>query len=104
MVVRELPLAACLRFWGRRASRTSVRGIVDVLSVTGGVPRYLEEIAPSLSADENIRQMCFSPNALLRDDFSKIFNIVFGDHAVTKRRILEALSESPLTLTEISRP
>ena len=101
MVVRELPFAACLRFWGRMASRTSVRDIVDVLSVTGGVPRYLEEIDPSLSADENIRQMCFSPNALLRDDFSKIFNIVFGDHAVTKRRILEALSESPLTLTEI---
>ena len=101
IVVRELPLAACVKFWGRRAPRTTTRDIIDILSVTGGVPRYLEEIDPSLSADENIRRMCFSPNALLRDDFSKIFNIVFGDHAIMKRRILEALSEGSLTLTEI---
>lgn len=32
---------------------------LKVLSVTGGVPRYLEEIDPGLTADENIRQMCF---------------------------------------------
>ena len=101
MVVRELPLDVCLKFWGRRAHRTSVRDIADILSVTGGVPRYLEEVDPSLTADENIRRMCFSPNAMLRDDFSKIFNIVFGDNAVAKRRILETLAEAPMTLSEI---
>ena len=51
MVVKELPLDACLGFWGRKAQKTSTRDIIDVLSVTGGVPRYLEEIDPSLSAD-----------------------------------------------------
>ena len=101
MVVKELPLDACLGFWGRKAQKTSTRDIIDVLSVTGGVPRYLEEIDPSLSADENIRRMCFSPDALLRDDFSKIFNIVFGDNAVMKRKILESLDGAPLTLSEI---
>ena len=101
MVVRELPIEACIKFWGRKAQRTSTRDIIDVLSVTGGVPRYLEEIDPSLSADENIKRMCFSSDALLRDDFSKIFNMVFGDNAVMKRRILESLDESPLTLSEI---
>ena len=101
MVVRELPLDVCLNFWGKLASRTSTRDIVDVLSVTGGVPRYLEEIDPAQSADENIRRMCFSPGAMLRDDFSKIFNIVFGDNAVTKCRILEILAESPMSLSEI---
>lgn len=101
MVVRELPLDQCVKFWGRKADRTAVRDIVDVLSVTGGVPRYLEEVDPSMTADENIRRMCFSPNALLRDDFTKIFNIVFGDNALTKRRILESLSLRPMTLSEI---
>ena len=101
MVVKELPLDVCMRFWGRKANRTSVRDMVDVLSVTGGVPRYLEEIDPSLSADENIRRMCFSPNALLRDDFTKIFNTVFGDNAAMKRRILEALATAPMTLSGI---
>lgn len=103
MVVGELPLDVCVKFWGRRAARTSVRDIADILSVTGCVPRYLEEINPSLSADENIRRMCFSPDAMLRDDFAKIFNAVFGGEAVTKRRILETLAESPATLTDICR-
>ncbi len=101
MVVGELPLNVCLKFWGRKAARTSVRDIFDVLSVTGCVPRYLEELDPSLSADENIRRMCFTPDAMLRDDFPKIFNAVFGGEAVTKRRILETLAESPATLSEI---
>ena len=101
-VVRELPLAACVKFWGRKAARTSTRDIVDVLSVTGGVPRYLEEVDPSLSADENIRRMCFLPQALLRDDFTKIFNVVFGGNAVTKRTILERLSERPLSVSELA--
>ena len=103
MVVGELPLDVCVRFWGRRAARTSVRDIVDILSVTGCVPRYLEEIDPSLSADENIRRMCFSTGAMLRDDFPKIFNAVFGGDAVTKRRSLETLAESPATLSDICR-
>ena len=101
MVVGELPLDVCVKFWGRKAERTSVREIVDILSVAGCVPRYLEEIDPSLSADENIRRMCFTPDAMLRDDFPKIFNAVFGGEAVTKRRILERLAESPATLSGI---
>ena len=102
LVVRELPLDSCVKFWGRKAARVAARDIVDVLSVTGGVPRYLEEVDPSLSADENIRRMCFLPQALLRDDFTKIFNVVFGENAVTKRLILERLSERPLTLSELA--
>lgn len=102
LTVRELPIDVCVRFWGRRAARTATKDIIDVLSVTGGVPRYLEEVDPSLSADENIRRMCFTPNALLRDDFTKIFNVVFGANAVMKRRILECLSNGPLSVSELS--
>ena len=43
IVLRELPLDQCVQFWGRRAQRIDSREIVDVLAVTGGVPRYLEE-------------------------------------------------------------
>jgi len=102
LVIGELPLDRCREFWGRVASRIASREILDVLSVTGGVPRYLEEIDPALSADENIRRLCFRPKAILRDDFSKIFNSVFGDNAVYKNRILTALSNTPLTLSEIA--
>ena len=102
ITLKELPLDCCMRFWGRSAERTAPSEVIDVLSVTGGVPRYLEELDPSLSANENIRKMCFLPKAMLRDDFSKIFNSIFGDNAMYKKRILEVLASSPLTLSEIA--
>jgi len=70
--------------------------------VTGGVPRYLEDVDPGLSAAENIRRLCFLPKAPLRDDFSKIFNSVFGEAAETKRSILEALSDGPLGVSDLA--
>ena len=103
LVIGELPLDCCSSFWGKAATRIAPREMLDLLSVTGGVPRYLEEIDPALSANENIRRLCFRPKAILRDDFSKIFNSVFGTNALSKNRILSALADRPLTLTEIAQ-
>ena len=102
MVVRELPLADCARFWGKSAPRIAAREMLDILSVTGGVPKYLEGIDPSLSADENLRRMCFLPEGILKSDFDEIFTDVFGDEAVEKRRILHALVGGTRTASEIA--
>ena len=45
-VIDELPLPVCRAFWGTAAERVSTGEVLDVLSVTGGVPKYLEEINP----------------------------------------------------------
>ena len=101
-VVDELPLCECVKFWGKRAARLATSDIVDVLSVTGGVPRYLEEVDPSLSADENIRRMCFLPDGYLFREFGELFNDVLSEKAPLKRAILEALAEGPLGGTELA--
>ena len=77
-VLPELPLSVCTQFWGEARNRVAAREILDVLSVTGGVPRYLEEIDPGLSADENIRRMCFLKSGELFKDFDAIFNPRIG--------------------------
>ena len=97
----ELPLPSCRAFWGRKAERTALRDVIDVLSVTGGVPKYLQEIDPSLPADENIRQLCFTPEGYLFKDFNVIFGDVFGA-AAAKKRILLALADGPLSVSEMS--
>ena len=79
IVVGELPPAECLKFWGKRADRMDPREIIDVLSVTGGVPRYLEEVKPNLSAIENIKRLCFTPKSVLREDFDDMFNDVITE-------------------------
>lgn len=102
LVLRELPLRDCVKFWGAKADRVSTRDIVDVLSVTGGVPKYLEEVNPSLSADENLRRLCFRPSGPLVRDFRQIFHDVFGENASAKREILRALADGAKSSEELA--
>ena len=102
MVVGELSPADCLRFWGRKAARVDPREVVDVLSVTGGVPRYLEEINPSLSAVENIRKLCFMPKSVLREDFDDMFNDVVTDQPRFSARVLRTFVDGAKTPTEVA--
>ena len=101
-VVPELDLGDCLKFWGGRAGRVGVREILDVLSVTGGVPRYLEEVDPALTGDENIRRMCFSPDGYLFREFSDLFSDIVSRTAPSKRKILESLAQGPMSGTELA--
>ena len=102
IVLKELPLRQCAEFWKDKRADLASRELLDVLSVTGGVPRYLEEVNPSLSAAENIRLMCFTPDGPLFKDFSAMFGEVFGDTVKAKGDILRALSDGPLSLSEIA--
>ena len=102
LIVRELPLCQCARFWGAAKKRISPREILDVLAVTGGVPRYLEEVDTALSADENIKRMCFLPNGYLFRDFNDVFASVFGANAPVKRKILTALADTPKDSQELA--
>ena len=102
VVLRELPLRECVKFWGDAAKRIDSREIVDVLSVTGGVPRYLEEIDPGLSAVANIRRMCYLPQSILRVDFDEMYNDVITKQPVFTGKVLRSLVDGPRTVTEIS--
>ena len=102
VVVRELPLCECVKFWGDAAGRTASREIADVLSVTGGVPRYLEEVDPGLSAQENIRRMCFLPNSPLRTDFDEMFKDAITRQPKFSGAVLRSLVDGPRSLTDIA--
>jgi len=103
MVVPELPLDECVKFWGAKAARTDPREIIDVLSVTGGVPRYLEEVHPSLSAVENIRRLCFTPQGLLRMEFDDMFNDVVTAKPKFASKVLRTLVDGPKSGAEVAK-
>ena len=102
-ILTELSLAECAKFWKPGAAELNEREIFDVLSVTGGVPRYLEEVDPGLSAEENIRRLCFRKEGVLFKDFDAIFNTMFGDNVVVRRRILGLLAAGPMSGAEIAQ-
>ena len=101
-ILPELSLAECAEFWREARDRVAPSEVFDVLSVTGGVPRYLEEMDPGLSAEENIRRMCFLPSGELFKDFDAIFSPIFGKEIELKRRILEALADGPFSGADLS--
>lgn len=103
IVLREMPLDQCVQFWGQRVKRIDPREIVDVLAVTGGVPRYLEEINPSLSAAENIKRLCFKPNGVLRVDFDAMFNDVITNQPTFTGKVLRCLVDGPQSTVAIAK-
>lgn len=101
-VLGELSLRECAEFWGSAKDRVGAKDIFDVLSVTGGVPRYLEEMDPGLPAEENIRRTCFSPGGVLYKDFDAIFDPLTGVNIPLKREILRLLCDGPLSGAELA--
>ena len=100
--VRELPLGEAVQVVGPAAARLSSTEKLDILSVVGGVPRYLEEVRPSLTVDENIRRMCFLKQGLLFREFDETFGSVFGARAEKRKSVLEVLAHGPMMATEIA--
>ncbi len=97
----ELSVDNCDEFWGRYRERVSAYEKLKVLSVTGGVPRYLEFINPNKSAEDNIRNMCFSSNAPLLNEFERIFSDIFGARSDLYKKIIDRLVNGPASQEEI---
>lgn len=76
---------------------------MDVLSVVGGVPKYLEAVDPLATADENIGRMCFRSEGLLVGEFDEMFNDSLEEGLSVRKRLLAALRDGPLDLAEIAK-
>ena len=102
-----LPLHHCNSFWtGReknKAKPTPTRDKLRLLSITGGVPRYLEEIDPRRSAEQNVERLCFHKSGLLFNEFDQIFHDIFTRKADSYREIVRALVDGPRTVLQISK-
>lgn len=98
-----LRLPECVKFWGKKAERISTMEKIRLLSVTGGVPRYLEEIDPAQTAEQNLHRLCFQPEAMLFREFDAIFSAIFDRRAPHYRAICEALSGPAKTVLELSK-
>lgn len=93
MTLKELPLNECNTFWDPVSTQISPQEKLLTLAVTGGIPRYLEEIDPTQSAEHNIKQLCFSPEGILFHEFGQIFSDLFGEKKVIYESICSALAQ-----------
>ena len=101
ITLEELSLPECNEFWNAEQDRVSAFDKFKVLSVTGGVPRYLEEILPSQSAETNIQRLCFQKEGFLFSEFERIFSDLFSTRSAIYKTIVERLAEGPCELKNI---
>lgn len=101
MKLTELPLKDCQKFWTSKQKHISSYEMFKVLSITGGVPKYLEEILPSQSAEKNIQRLCFRPDGILFNEFEHIFHDLFSKRSELYRKIVLCLAEGSSTLEQI---
>ena len=101
MVLDELSIAESGEFWGAQKNKLGAYEKFKILSVTGGVPKYLEEMIPSLTAEDNIHRLCFQSDGLLFREFDQIFSDIFSKRAQTYSNIVKTLAHAPLTLDEV---
>lgn len=103
LVLEELPLNVCNAFWYPKEKKVSSYEKFKLLSVTGGVPLYLEQIRPDLPAEQNIRELCFTKGGLLVKEFEEIFSDVFSRNIATHRAIINCLADGPKELAQICK-
>ncbi len=101
MTLEELPLFECNHFWENQTELISPYEKFKILAVTGGIPRYLEEVNPKISSEENIRQLCFRREGLLFKEYDRICTELFAKRAPTYENILSCLGEGAAQLANI---
>jgi uncharacterized protein len=101
LTLEELPLSDCRKFWDNAGGKIAPYEIFKVLSVTGGIPRYLEEIKPTFSAEENIKDLCFRKGGALVNEFNEIFSDLFSKQSNNYKKIIQTLSGGPLEIKDI---
>lgn len=101
LALNELTLSECNEFLHTLGIRDSAFEKFKILAITGGIPRYLEEIQPSLTSEENIKRLCFTKKGFLFREFNDIFSDLFSKRSETYKKIVASLEEGSLEYNDI---
>ena len=72
--------------------------ITQLYMAFGGVPHYLEQAAPGLSAAQIIDKACFTKTGFLYNEFTDLYQALF-DNADRHFKVIRALAAKPMGLT-----
>lgn len=72
--------------------------ITQLYLTMGGIPMYLNQIRPHLSAVQNIQAICFKRNGYLRNEFDRLFASLF-DNYEKHIQLIRALASKKIGMT-----
>jgi len=99
--LKPLSLQESVLFLRKKGFSGSIYEMLKILSVTGGIPWYLDLIDPKETADQNIYELCFESASQLINEFQTIFHDLFERKGDVYRKILQILVDGMKTQKEI---
>lgn len=103
MTLAPLPIPDANKLLRASGFQGSDYDTYKLLSILGGIPWYLEQIAPGETVDALIKQLCFVKDALLVLEFDRIFHDLFNGKGGTYKKILESLKDGMKTLSDVRK-
>lgn len=102
LTLQELPLKISSEFLNKSIGEISAYEKFKILSITGGIPRYLELMNKNMSAEENIKNLFFNVSSPLMEEFNHIFTDIYTKRNTIYRRIIRELVDTKLSQQDIS--
>lgn len=101
--LKEMKIEDCKYFWGKYQNSVSNHEKLKMLAVMGGIPKYLEEIDPTMPAEENIRRLAFSESGILFNDYTQIFTDTLQKKSNYYEKIIRLLKDGVLEAVKINK-
>ncbi|GHT39366.1 ATPase [Bacteroidia bacterium] len=98
MQLTEFSLSECEEFVKSRKLLLDRKQIADYYAIIGGIPYYWQQLDKALGLPQNIDNLFFRKNGILRNEFEKIYNSLFK-HSEKYIQIVTALGEKRMGLT-----
>ena len=101
--IEDLLLNEINQFWTKKKINMGTFEKMILLSITGGVPKYLEEILLKDTAENNIIEICFKKSGFLYNEFDKIFREIFLRKTNTMEKIIRLCLNQRLSPAELAK-
>ncbi len=101
LTLKELTLNESVQLLKERGFKGSSKDLLKIISVTGGIPWYLEQVNIEKFGDDNISQICFQPGGILSNEFERIFHDLYGKKSEIYKNVVNELSKGMKTQKEL---
>lgn len=91
ITLEPFSLSETKQFLTSKQIKMSDYQIVQLYMVLGGIPHYLEQVQKGKSATQNIQEICFNRDGLLRTEFDSLYSALF-DNATNHIEVIKALA------------
>jgi len=103
VTLNELSLPRCNQLLEEVGFKRSVYEKFMLLSLTGGVPWYIELIDSNKSAEQNIKSLCFEKDGMLVDEHRFIFHDLFGSRGSIYEKITQFLANKKVEYAALAK-